>query len=70
MQHASQCNKRIKSGLTGIQTDHPGSRTTKCQENPRKPGGTQNEVKTPNFEKIPKLKPIWPLGSKTPKIQK
>ena len=70
MQHASQCNKRCKSGLTGIQMDHPGSRTTKCQENPRKLGGMQNEVKTPNFEKLTKRKLIWPLGLQTPKIQK
>ena len=69
MRHASQCNERCKNGLTGIQMDHPGSRTTKCQENSRKPSGTQNEAKNPNFGKIPKLKPIWPLGSKTPQIK-
>ena len=68
--HASQCNKTCKSGLTDIQTDHPSPQLTLCQENPRKQGGTQNEVKTPNFEKLSKLKPILPLGLKTPKIQK
>ncbi len=69
MLHASQCKKRCKSVMTSIQMDHPSSRNTMCRENSRKLGGTQNEVKTPNFEKIPKLKPIWPLGSKTPKTQ-
>ena len=49
---------KCNSGLNDIQMDHLGPQPTLCQENSRKQGGTQNEVKTLNFEKLLKLKPI------------
>ena len=68
--HASQCNKTCKSGLTDIQTDHPSPQLTLCQENPRKQGGTQNEVKISNFEKTFEIKTHLTFGPKNPKNPK
>ena len=49
--------------------DDPSPQPTMCQENLRKQGDTQNELKTPQNLETSKLKPIWSLGTKVSKIQ-
>ena len=54
----------ISKRIIQVHDPHCAKKTREIQ------GDTENKVKTPNFGKLSKLKPIWPLGLKTPKNPK